>query len=162
VIVVSDASPLIGLACIGRLDLLKSLYAQVLVPPLVFQEVAGLAPDAPGAEEIRHAGWIQIRDVADHALAEALARDLDPGEAAAIALAVEAGADLLLMDERKGRQAATRHGCRVIGVLGILVEAKSAGLVPTLRPLLDDLANTVGFRIGSCLRARVLEVAGEA
>jgi predicted nucleic acid-binding protein len=94
-------------------------------------------------------------------LAEALALELDAGEAEAIALAVEQGADLLLMDERRGRQAATRLKQRVVGVLGVLIEAKRHGNLPAVRPVLDALVSEAGFRISGALYARVLEAAGE-
>lgn len=160
-IVVSDASPLIALAAIGELSLLHRLYGEVLVPEAVHLEATASRPSAPGAVEVRDASWITVRAVKDRVLVAALSLDLDPGEAEAIALAVESGADLLLMDERRGRLAATRLGRRVVGVLGALTDAKQRGLVPAVRPLLDALATDAGFRISHELHRRVLEAAGE-
>lgn len=99
-IVVSDASPLIALAVVGRLDLLRQLYAEVLLPEAVYGEVTAVQ-DAPGAAEVTNSGWIRTQPLRDRMLAEALALELDAGEAEAIALAVELRADLLLMDERR-------------------------------------------------------------
>jgi hypothetical protein len=161
VIVVSDTSPLIALATIGRLDLLRQLYGSILVPRAVHDEAASERPEAPGAAEVRSAAWIQVRAVNDARLVAALSLHLDVGEAEAIALAVETDADLLLMDERRGRQAAMRLGRRVVGVLGTLVEAKQRNLISQVRPLLDTLAGDAGFRISPELHARVLEAAGE-
>ncbi len=160
-IVVSDASPLIALAAIGELGLLRLLYGEVLVPEAVHREATASRPSAPGAVEVRDATWIGVRSVTDRVLIAALSLDLDPGEAEAIALAVETDAELLLMDERRGRVAATRLGRRVVGVLGALIEAKQRGLVPAVRPLLDALADDAGFRISAELRKRVSEAAGE-
>jgi predicted nucleic acid-binding protein len=160
VIVVSDASPLIALAAVGRLELLRQLYAEVLLPEAVYEEVTAVQ-DAPGAVEVRTSGWIHTQPLRDRMLAEALALELDAGEAEAIALAVEQGADLLLMDERRGRQAATRLKQRVVGVLGVLIEAKRHGNLPAVRPVLDALVSEAGFRISGALYARVLEAAGE-
>ncbi|MGM0577132.1 MAG: DUF3368 domain-containing protein [Myxococcota bacterium] len=90
-----------------------------------------------------------------------MSAELDPGETEAIALAVERKADVLLVDERRARRAATRLGQRVLGVLGVLLQAKRRGLVEELRPILHDLTEEAGFRIGPELVARVLKAAGE-
>ena len=61
------------------------------------------------------------------------------GEAEAIALAIEVSADVLLVDERKGRKAAREMGLRVLGLLGILAEAKRAGFIDRIEPVLEEL-----------------------
>ena len=86
---------------------------------------------------------------------------LDPGEAEAIALALELKSDLLLLDERRARTVASRLALRVVGLLGMLIEAKQKGLLPLVRPVLDDLEVKAGFWITETLRARILQVAGE-
>ena len=88
-----------------------------------------------------------------------LALQIDAGEAAAIALAVERGA-LLLIDELAGRKVAAAHRLRFVGTLGILVEAKRRGYLTELRPSIDALERE-SFWISATLRARVLREAGE-
>jgi predicted nucleic acid-binding protein len=90
----------------------------------------------------------------------ALADNLDPGEAAAIALALLRGADLLLIDDLDGRRAATARGLSIRGTLGVLVEATRAGLLPALRPALDTLLGA-GFRLDERLARLALEAVGE-
>jgi predicted nucleic acid-binding protein len=158
VIVVSDASPLISLAAIDRLDLLRRLYNEVIIPEAVRREVVLTAPGAAGAADVAGANWIKVRSVEDRTLVEALRVTLDVGEAEAIALALEVHADLLLVDERRARSVAQRLGQPVIGVLGVVVEAK---LISAVGPLLEDLTERAGFRVSEALRARVIEVAGE-
>lgn len=160
-IVVSDASPLISLAAIGHLELLHRLYSEVLVPDVVYHEVSA-DPNAPGAAAIAAAKWIHVQSVFRRDLVETFSLELDPGEAAAIVLAAQTGTHLLLMDERRGRKAAVRLGQHVIGVLGILIEAKHSGDIPAVRPLLEMLVTNAGFRVSDDLRVRILEVAGEA
>ena len=160
-IVVSDASPIIGLAAVDQLDLLQDLYGEVLIPTEVYQEISVAASDAPGVQEIEGADWIRVQAVQDVSLVRALALELDTGEAEAIALALEVEVDLLLIDERRARTVAARFGRPVIGVLGVLTEAKRRGLIHAVRPLLDALDLRAGFRISAALRARVLEAAGE-
>ena len=84
-------------------------------------------------------------------LVDALALDLDAGEAEAIALAVECQADLILLDERLGRQAAQRMGLTVAGTLGVVIAAKDRGILTAVRPLLDALRADAGFWIGDVL-----------
>lgn len=103
-----------------------------------------------------------MQPVRDRALIQALALELDRGEAEAIALAIESGADLLLMDERRGRAVARRLGARVVGVLGVLVEAKQRNLLDAVGPVLNALVAEAGFRIGAELHVRVLQAAGES
>jgi predicted nucleic acid-binding protein len=86
---------------------------------------------------------------------------LDRGEAEAIALALELNADLLLIDERKGRVAASQLGIRVVGILGMLVEAKQRGFVSAIKPIVDDLIRQAGFWIRNDLYNRVLQSVNE-
>jgi predicted nucleic acid-binding protein len=118
VIVVSDASPLIGLAVTGHLEFLKHLYEQVFIPEGVYQELTGGDVELPGASEVRTLEWIISRPVQNEVVVHALEGEVDHGEAAAIALAVELQADLILIDEQRARRAATRLGLNVVGVLG--------------------------------------------
>lgn len=90
-----------------------------------------------------------------------LRQELGAGEAEAIVLAIEAQADLLLMDERLGRETARHLGVRYIGLIGILCEAKHKRLIPTVKPYLDVLRDLAGFRISDVLYQRVLQDEGE-
>jgi predicted nucleic acid-binding protein len=87
--------------------------------------------------------------------------ELDEGEAEAIALALEMDARLLI-DERDGRQAASRVGVSRLGLLGVLVQAKREGHVTAVRPLLQSLREDAGFWISDSLHNRILESVGEA
>jgi predicted nucleic acid-binding protein len=68
---------------------------------------------------------------------------LDPGEASAILIAPERKADLLLLDERKGRRVAQELGIPVMGALGVILRAKACGLIPAARPLAEALSQFV-------------------
>jgi uncharacterized protein len=99
--------------------------------------------------------------VSDRTLVEALSNELDIGEAEAIALAVEMQADQVLIDERRGRLVASRLNLSYTGTLGILVEAKSQGLIAEVKPLLDALINEAGFWIAEPLYNSVLQLVNE-
>ena len=158
-IVVSNTSPITNLAAIGQLDLLHQIYREVVVPEAVFQELTAESGQHPGAV-VRELDWIRSRSVSKSAVVMALQLELDAGEAEAIALAQELAADLLLIDEHLGRVVAARLGIRIIGLLGVLIEAKHRRLIAEIKPLVDALMNR-GFRIGNDLYVRVLEAAGE-
>jgi predicted nucleic acid-binding protein len=86
---------------------------------------------------------------------------LDLGEAETIALALELDADLVLLDEKEGQHAAQRLGLRVLGVVGILLEAKANSNINAVRPLLDALRQTAGFYLSTPVYKHALSLAGE-
>jgi uncharacterized protein len=160
VIVVSDSSPLIALASVGYLKLLQTLYGRVVVPQAVRNEVLGDI-DRPGAQEILAAEWIEVRaasDTVDLYLARTL---VHAGEAEAIGLAIELDADLLIVDERRARDLAETMGLRITGVVGVLLEAKSRGLIPAIKPILDALSVSGGFHLSHRFYTAALKAAGE-
>ncbi len=160
-IVVADTTPLLYLSRIGRLDIVHAVHAEVVVPVTVWNELVALRPAARGVEDLRAAPWIRVKDDAEQAgIDAALAAALDRGEAAAIVLAELLHADTLLIDERKGRDVARRRGLRIQGTLGLLVVAKSAGVLVSLREILDDLARE-GFRVSAQLVTEALRQVGE-
>jgi predicted nucleic acid-binding protein len=115
----------------------------------------------PG-REVAAVDWIERHAVQNQALVTALRRDLDRGEAETIALALELGADLVLLDEREGRHAAQRLELRVAGIVGILLEARSRGSVDTIRPHLDALRHKAGFYLAEQVYHSALALAGES
>ena len=162
--IVSDSSTLIHLARIGRLSLLREMFGAVIIPPAVWQEVVIEGKGRAGAQEVRiakNAAWIQVVDVANKLLLKILKRELDNGEAEAIALAVEIEADLLLIDETEGRRIATLYDLPKTGVIGILLRAKLEGRIESLRQELDALREDGGFWIAEALYRKSLEAAGE-
>ena len=78
-----------------------------------------------------------------------------------IALAIELKADLVLIDERLGRNIASRFGQKCIGILGMLMEAKHRGIIASVKPVVDDLITAAGFWVRNDLYLKVLREAGE-
>lgn len=160
-IVVSNTSPLTNLAAIGQFAVLHRLYGQVHIAHGVWQELNADGKRWPGCAEVSQANWIEQHTVQNQDLVTALRRDLDRGEAETIALALQLGADLVLLDEREGRHAAQRLGLHVVRVVGILLEAKARNVIHLLRPHLDALRQEAGFYVDASLYQRVLALANE-
>lgn len=161
-IVVSNTSPLTNLAAVGHIELLQHLYRTVHIADGVWAELTKHDDEWPGRREVAAADWIQQHSVDNQALVTALRQDLDRGEAETIALAMELKADLVLIDEKAGRQLARHMGLAVGGVLGVLLQAKDHGHIASVRPILDDLRHTANFYVSQSLYQHVLDVAGES
>lgn len=164
-IVVSNSSPLIALAKIGEFNLLHSLYEELSIPQAVREEVVviGENPDEknrPGSEELRAANWIRRVQVSNLAAVRLLRERLDGGESEAIVLALELNADLLLIDEARGRRVARAQGINTSGTVGTLVAAKRQGLILEVTPILDYLINS-GFRMSQQLYQTARKLVGE-
>ena len=160
-VVVSDTSPVSGLYRIGHLHLLRLLYQKVIIPDAVFQELLRLRSFGFDLEEILAAHWIEVKTPGHTTDLITLRKELDAGEAEAIVLAKEFHADLLLMDEAKGRTIAKREGLPIIGLIGVLAEAKMEGHILLLKPLLDQLIHTAHFRVSPALYRIILAKVGE-
>ncbi|RLI75943.1 DUF3368 domain-containing protein [Archaeoglobales archaeon] len=128
-IVVSNSSPLITLAKIEKLYILKELFGEIIVPKAVWYEVVVKGKGKPGAEEIEKAEWIKVREVKDKVSIEVLKGEIEVGETEAIVIAKEVRADLLIMDERIPRIIAESIGLNVIGTLAIIYIARKKGLI---------------------------------
>lgn len=120
--VVVNASPLIGLAAIGRLDLLRALWDRAVIPEAVYREVVVTGAGRPGAGPVRDAcdRWLDVKAVRDRQEVAALRAVLDEGEAEVLVLGQELGAGLLLLDNREPRVFAKALQLKVMGTLGVL------------------------------------------
>ena len=159
--VVCNSSPLIHLSKAGRLSLLRDFFQEILVPREVLTESVENSGGAKDAKEIKEADWIHLLSIEDMDLKKALKLTLDDGEAAAIVLALEQKADIVLMDDYDGRTVAKEYDLMVTGTIGILLKAKLEGKIPSLRHDLDGLRES-GFWLGEELYLKILEQANEA
>ncbi len=159
-IVVSDTSPIRALAHLEQLQLLSRLFDQVLIPPAVADELERPKSTLPPLS-LDPYRFVRVQSPVDQSLVIRLQHDLDAGESQAIALALEVGAELLLIDERAGRSIAAREGLLTMGAVGVLLRAKSAGLVPAIKPLIDRLESELHFFVARSLRDEALRSAGE-
>ena len=160
-IVVSNTTPLIGLASIQRFDLLRRLFKKIYIPQAVYKEAVIAGHDIGGAKrEVMGASWIETVSVKDYLAVKVLLDELDLGEAEAIVLSMELHADWVLMDERKGRRKLSELNLNKIGTVGILLKAKEIGLLPQIRPDLERLRRQ-GFSLSQKIFDAVLDYANE-
>ncbi len=160
---VSNTSPVSNLAIIGRLDLLQERYASLTIPTEVLRELRALSHVAAreAIEAALRQGWLRAETLPIPNEYELLRTSLDAGEAQAIALAIATSADVLLIDERRGREKARDHGLKVAGVLGELLYAKYSGLIPSVRTEVERLRTEAYFFIHADIEAFILAQAGE-
>ena len=144
---VVDTTCLIGLERVGRLNILRALFDPVVIPPAVAREFGTPLP------------WLRVETPTNRALVSVLKMLLDEGEAEAIALASEL-VHTIVLDDSQARAAARNLGLKVIGTIGILLRAKRGGVIPAVRPVIEELELN-GFYLSDALREEALRLAGE-
>jgi len=157
---ICDTSPIQYLHQLELLHILPALGDRVLVPPAVLDEIAAgrsLGMDLP---DLEHLGWITIRRPVSQ-LALPLVVNLGPGEAEALMLALEEKEVVVVLDDALARRMAEALGLYLTGTLGLLLDARRAGLIPAVRPLLDRL-QALRFRLAPHTYAAALHLAGES
>lgn len=158
-IVVSDTSPLSCLIKTQNLFLLQKVFGEVVVPLSVYKETLELKTFGYDLREFENAVWLKVNSPQTKEIAEI--KDLDEGEADAIALAIELKADLVLIDERNGFDAARKLGLVVTGLLGVVIEAKEQKLIPSGKQLIDQFRSEGGMWIGPKLYEQVIKLLNE-
>ena len=159
-IVVSDTSPVRALANLGLLELLRVIYGDVIIPPAVAAELRN-PPVGQAVVDLAGFSFVRVQETSGPLKPDFL-EELDRGEAEALTLALELRADLILIDEMAGRAKARALGLEIIGVLGVLLEAKHRGEIETISPLLDQLQINHRFFIAPRLLEEILRLAGES
>jgi predicted nucleic acid-binding protein len=155
-LVIADTGPLNYLILIGHIGLLPALFEKVVLPTTVQSELAsGKAPPFVRDWAANLPAWVEVREAPLSQAEDASLKGIDAGEKAAIQLAVSLNADLLLMDDRKGVNAAQRKGLRVTGTLGILDLAAQRGLAEFAQTV-EQLRQT-NFRVPLALLDALLE-----
>lgn len=167
-IIVADASPLIALASINQLSLLKKLYHNVFIPDAVKQELM-LDSNMAGAKRLGLAinqGWLKPKSCEyPKEPYQQLLQILDQGEVEAILLAeclvTHKDYRFLLIDERKGRKVAQKRGLLIAGTGVVLLAAKQKAYINSVGQELDAMQKK-GYRLSIALRRKLLEMAGES
>jgi predicted nucleic acid-binding protein len=135
-IVVSNTTPIISLASIGKIDLLKKLFDNIYIPRAVYDEIK--SKDSFGFDEIDDKFFI-VKEVKDKLAVDILLNDLDLGETQTIVLAKELNADIVLIDENIGYKIASSQDLTVKRTLSLIIASKNKGYIDTVKPILDDM-----------------------
>jgi predicted nucleic acid-binding protein len=146
-IIIADTTCFILLSNIGELELLRVLFGKVTITPIIAKEFGLSLPE-----------WVIVKEVKDTQFQAAL--DIDPGEASAIALAIEMGSALLVLDDNKARKMAKKLGLNVTGSLGMFLKAKRTGIIPNVKYMLEKVQQT-NFRHTPEILQEILALAGE-
>ena len=153
-IVVSNTSPINYLILTGYIEVLPALFGEIHIPQAVFNELSDVAAPPLVRDWIVQApSWLQVQSVSQ--VADTTLALLDPGEQAAILLAQELRADLILLDDMQARRAATQKSLNITGILGILDQAATRKLID-LPTAVKSLRNT-SFWVADSLLQRLLD-----
>ncbi|MEZ4827155.1 MAG: DUF3368 domain-containing protein [Bacteroidia bacterium] len=156
-IIVSDTSSISNLLQIGLLDILHTLYQEITITPAVQRELYKMPDQELQIEQI---DWIAVRAPQNQKMVLDLLKELDLGESESITLALEEPTQFLLIDEYKGRLIADSYGIKVVGVLGVLIQAKQKGILRSVKTHIEKLVE-IGFRLDKKLIEKVLQSLGE-
>lgn len=157
--IVCNSSPLINLAKIGCLDLLESIYQQIVIPTAVYNELIFQGTRKKGVSEIEDLisrQIIAVKEVTDESLVKALNKDLDLGESEAIVLALSINADLIIIDEADARRLAEIYKLKKTGFIGVLIRAKKEGHIVAVKEYIDH-AIKEGFWIDKNLYETIID-----
>ena len=147
--IISDTSCFIILSKIEKLDLLKSVYGQIITTSDIAEEFGEKLPD-----------WVIVEDVSDKSRQRILELQIDRGESSAIALALEIQNSTLILDDFKARKIAQQLGISFTGTIGVIIKAKLNGIIPSIKPYVEKIKET-NFRISAEIELQALKEANE-
>jgi len=156
--VISNTTPILSLLKIDKLEILKELYEQVIIPNAVYQEIEE-GKHKEFYKDLKKIDWLIIKDIKDPNSRKYFV-DLDDGEAEVLILAKELNADLVILDEILGRRYAKVLDYKLTGTLGVLLKAKEKGIIKSLKVLLTELTEK-GTWLNPKLIKEVLKIANE-
>jgi predicted nucleic acid-binding protein len=156
---IADASPLILLTKVGRLDLLRLGEVDVTVPDVVAREIGVRGPGDPTVQAIQQAGWLIVVPTPP-VPASVRVCNLDEGESGVLAVAVAEPGSEVVLDDRAARRCARALGVPVLGSVGLVLAAKRLGSIPAARPIVEDLRRA-GLYLDDAFVAEALKRVGE-
>jgi predicted nucleic acid-binding protein len=156
--IISNTTPIITLLTISKLELLRDIYSKIIIPEGVFQEIEE-GKNKHFYKDLSRIDWIEIKSITDKKTLKYI-NDLDKGEAEVIVLANEIKADLVIIDEKAGREYAEHFGLKLTGTIGILLKAKQIGLIDKIQPLLTIMREN-GIWLNQKFINQVLKIANE-
>lgn len=160
-VIISDTTTLSTLAQMNDLWILEQQFTEIAIPQPVFEELKQLSQFDFDISIFSKAKWLKVQSVSESPVLNLLLTLVDIGEAHAIALAVEKKADLLIIDEKKGRNIAKSMNLNFTGLGGILIRAKAAGLISDVKTYLQKAEKEAGFYLSQSAKEMILKAASE-
>jgi predicted nucleic acid-binding protein len=152
--VVSDTSVLIAFESLGKLQILKKIFQQIIIPEGVYKELK------VEKGEFVLENWIIVKKIANTDLSRRLYLDLGEGESETITLSIEEQADFTLLDDKEARKEAIDMDLKVIGTAGLLLSAKRKGLISSVMEEIRKLEERINFRLSGDLKQYIKEQEG--
>ena len=147
--IVSDTSCFIILSTIGELDVLQRTFGDIIT---TIEVVLEFGEDLPS--------WVNVHAPKDIIKQRFLETKVDPGEASAIALALEYEQSMIILDDFKARKIAENLGLEITGTIGVLIIAKKRGIIHSIKPFLEKIRAT-NFRLSEAIEKQALIEADE-
>ncbi len=157
--VICNTSPIQYLHQLELLHILPELVGQVIIPSAVIKELEAGRKLGINLPDLTTLDWVTIRQPVNLS-ALALVVNLGPGETEVLMLALESNDPIVILDDALARRMAKMINIRLTGTLGLLIDAKNAGLISLAEPVLNQL-QTLGFRLAPKTRLEVLRMANE-
>lgn len=159
-VIVINSSPAINLTrALDSLAILPLINGRIVVPTEVMQELEIGRTKDKTAEVLRDTPGMQIR-FEPTKISALIATELDLGEASVIEIAIKEKLKTVLLDDLKARRLAKLLGLNVTGSLGVLIQAKRAGHISLLRPLIKRMRDR-GTWLDETVIVHALRLAGE-
>ena len=156
--VIVNSTPIIALYKVGQLELLKSMYGEIIIPEAVFREVT--AKNDGVEKQISDAPWIHIQAVSNSADRLMYQAKLHEGEVEVMILAQEIGAEIVVIDDNAARKTAEYLGIPLTGTMGVLIKAKQVGVLESVMPIIDAML-AKGIFLSDGLISAVRKIVGE-
>ncbi len=156
--IISNTTPIITLLTISKIELLRDIYGKIIIPEGVYEEIEE-GKNKNFYRDLSKIDWIEIKPIADKKPLKYIS-DLDKGEAEVIVLANEIKADLVIIDEKAGREYAEHFGLKLTGTIGILLKGKQLGLINKIQPLLMTMKEN-GIWLNPKFINQVIKIANE-
>lgn len=156
-VIVSDTTAISNLIQFGEIQLLQKIFGEIIIPRTVQKELLKLKSHSILVNKFIHFDWVTVKNSTQSPNFKQLKKVLDDGEAEAISMAIELKADFLIIDEKEGRRIASEKDLKVIGTLGVLIEARKRGFIESLEKKALELKEK-GFWVSQGLINQIIEI----
>ena len=157
--VVVNSTPIIALAKVEKLDVLKAMYGQIIIPEAVFSEVTA-KDDCVKDLLLKNNEWIKVKSIVNFSEKAMFKARLHDGEVEVMVLAKELKADVVIIDDYAARKTAEYIGLNLTGTIGILIKAKRKGLIDLVMPIVQVMEQN-GIYYSEQLKEQIRNLANE-